>query len=184
MVERDDELSSAVIDAIEEIQQLESEAAKNGGKRSGDILVFLSGERDIRELALAIRRAEFKHFEVLPLYARLSLAEQNKVFQSSGRSRRIVLATNVAETSITVPGIRYVIDPGTARINRYSYRTQVQRLPVENISQASANQRKVAVVESVRGCVFASTARMILFHAPSLPMLKFCVPIWRRCYKC
>jgi ATP-dependent RNA helicase HrpA len=137
MAESDDDLNSAIVNAIEEIERQE----RASGNRGGDILVFMSGERDIREAALAIRRAEFKHFDVLPLYARLSLAEQNKVFQNH-KGRRIVLATNVAETSITVPGIRYVIDPGTARVSRYSYRTKVQRLPIEAISQASANQRK------------------------------------------
>ena len=107
----------------------------------GDTLVFLSGERDIRELARALRRVT--SLDILPLYARLSQAEQNRVFDiSRRRGTRIVLATNVAETSITVPGIRYVIDPGEARISRYSYRTKVQRLPIEPISQASANQRQ------------------------------------------
>ncbi|RLA49319.1 MAG: ATP-dependent RNA helicase HrpA [Gammaproteobacteria bacterium] len=107
----------------------------------GDILVFLSGERDIRELARALRSAT--SLDILPLYARLSQAEQNRVFDiSRRRGTRVVLATNVAETSITVPGIRYVIDPGEARISRYSYRTKVQRLPIEPVSQASANQRQ------------------------------------------
>ena len=111
----------------------------------GDVLVFLSGEREIRDTADALDGTD--GLEVLPLYARLSAAEQHKVFdrkpgQASHFSRRVVLATNVAETSLTVPGIRYVIDPGTARISRYSQRTKVQRLPIEPISQASANQRK------------------------------------------
>jgi ATP-dependent helicase HrpA len=105
----------------------------------GDILVFLSGEREIRDTADAM--ADVPGIEVLPLYARLSAAEQYRVFQAHS-GRRVVLATNVAETSLTVPGIRYVIDPGTARISRYSQRTKVQRLPIEAISQASANQRK------------------------------------------
>ncbi len=105
----------------------------------GDILVFLSGEREIRDAADAL--ADVPGIEVLPLYARLSAAEQYRVFQTHG-GRRVVLATNVAETSLTVPGIRYVVDPGTARISRYSQRTKVQRLPIEAISQASANQRK------------------------------------------
>lgn len=109
--------------------------------RRGDILVFLPGERDIRELAKALRHQS--SLEILPLYARLSQAEQNRVFDiSKRRGARVVLATNVAETSLTVPGIRYVIDPGEARISRYSYRTKVQRLPIEPISQASANQRQ------------------------------------------
>ncbi|MGH3206590.1 MAG: ATP-dependent RNA helicase HrpA, partial [Trebonia sp.] len=110
----------------------------------GDILVFLSGEREIRDTADSLRGRS--GLDVLPLYGRLSSAEQHRVFEvpasRSITSRRVVLATNVAETSLTVPGIRYVIDPGTARISRYSLRTKVQRLPIEAISQASANQRK------------------------------------------
>ncbi|MCU1345309.1 MAG: ATP-dependent helicase HrpA, partial [Acidimicrobiia bacterium] len=106
----------------------------------GDILVFLSGEREIRDAADALRELELQNTEILPLYARLSSADQHRVF-ASHRGRRIVLATNVAETSLTVPGIRYVVDPGTARISRYSHRLKVQRLPIEAISQASANQR-------------------------------------------
>jgi ATP-dependent helicase HrpA len=111
----------------------------------GDVLVFLSGEREIRDTAEALRGHSFPRspggVEVLPLYARLAAAEQHRVFQAHDR-RRVVLATNVAETSLTVPGIRYVVDPGTARISRYSHRSKVQRLPIEPISQASANQRK------------------------------------------
>jgi ATP-dependent helicase HrpA len=122
----------AILQAVQEILSIGSE---------GDILVFLSGEREIRETALKLRRADFPHLSVLPLYARLSVAEQNKIFQSR-KGRSIILSTNVAETSLTVPGIRYVIDPGYARISRYSFRTKVQRLPIEAISQASANQRK------------------------------------------
>ncbi|MGL5405328.1 MAG: ATP-dependent RNA helicase HrpA [Propionibacteriaceae bacterium] len=106
----------------------------------GDILVFLSGEREITDTAEYLSGLELRFTEVIPLYARLSAAEQHRVF-SSHTGRRIVLATNVAETSLTVPGIRYVIDAGTARISRYSSRTKVQRLPIEPISQASANQR-------------------------------------------
>ncbi|GAA4352975.1 ATP-dependent RNA helicase HrpA [Kangiella taiwanensis] len=108
----------------------------------GDILIFLPGEADIRDTAKHLRKEAFQNCEVLPLYARLSMAEQEKIFRPSGGKRRIVLATNVAETSITVPGIRYVIDPGLARISRYSVRSKIQRLPIEKISQASANQRK------------------------------------------
>ncbi|MBY5979422.1 ATP-dependent RNA helicase HrpA [Ferrimonas balearica] len=106
----------------------------------GDILIFMNGEREIRDAADALNRRNLRDTEVLPLYARLSHAEQARIFAPHG-GRRIVLATNVAETSLTVPGIKYVIDPGTARISRYSYRTKVQRLPIEAISQASANQR-------------------------------------------
>jgi ATP-dependent helicase HrpA len=107
----------------------------------GDVLVFLSGEREIRDTADALRRLDLRDTEVLPLYARLSHAEQHRVFERSP-GRRIVLATNVAETSLTVPGIRYVVDPGTARISRYSTRLKVQRLPIEPVSRASADQRK------------------------------------------
>jgi ATP-dependent helicase HrpA len=124
--------TEAIIDAIEELS----------AEPPGDVLVFLSGEREIRDTAEAVRGA-MKTVEVLPLYARLPTAEQQKVFRpnNSRLTRRIVLATNVAETSLTVPGIRYVVDPGTARISRYSRRTKVQRLPIEPISQASASQR-------------------------------------------
>ncbi|MFE0191331.1 ATP-dependent RNA helicase HrpA [Streptomyces sp. NPDC058989] len=122
---------TAICDAVDELQ----------AAGPGDILVFLSGEREIRDTADALNKKALPRTEVLPLYARLSHAEQHRVFQRH-TGRRIVLATNVAETSLTVPGIRYVIDPGMARISRYSYRTKVQRLPIEPISQASANQRK------------------------------------------
>ncbi|MFE1340936.1 ATP-dependent RNA helicase HrpA [Streptomyces sp. NPDC058733] len=122
---------TAITDAVEELM----------AEGPGDILVFLSGEREIRDTADALEKKKFRFTEILPLYARLSHAEQHRVFQQH-TGRRIVLATNVAETSLTVPGIKYVIDPGFARISRYSHRTKVQRLPIEPISQASANQRK------------------------------------------
>ncbi|WP_251359943.1 ATP-dependent RNA helicase HrpA [Kangiella sp. TOML190] len=109
---------------------------------AGDILVFLSGEADIRETAKFLRKEKFRDCQVLPLYARLSIGEQEKIFKPSAGKRRIILSTNVAETSVTVPGIRFVIDPGNARISRYSIRHKIQRLPIEKISQASANQRK------------------------------------------
>ncbi|WP_267245422.1 ATP-dependent RNA helicase HrpA [Streptomyces sp. PR69] len=129
--EADRDQITAICDAVDELQ----------GEGPGDILVFLSGEREIRDTADALIKKKLRNTEVLPLYARLSHAEQHRVFQPHS-GRRIVLATNVAETSLTVPGIKYVIDPGTARISRYSHRTKVQRLPIERISQASANQRK------------------------------------------
>ncbi|RXS70985.1 ATP-dependent RNA helicase HrpA [Streptomyces sp. TM32] len=137
-LEGDRDQITAICDAVDELR----------AEGPGDILVFLSGEREIRDTADALNKALNRagghvadSTEVLPLYARLSHAEQHRVFQRH-TGRRIVLATNVAETSLTVPGIRYVIDPGMARISRYSYRTKVQRLPIEPISQASANQRK------------------------------------------
>jgi ATP-dependent helicase HrpA len=127
--ERDQQ--EAIIDAVAEL----------GRESAGDILVFMSGEREIRDTADALSKQNFPHTEILPLFARLSNSEQNRIFQPHV-GRRIILATNVAETSLTVPGIKYVIDTGYARISRYSYRTKVQRLPIEPISQASANQRK------------------------------------------
>jgi ATP-dependent helicase HrpA len=127
-----------VTGVCEAVEELWTEARGDGGDQ--DILVFLSGEREIRDTADALASMALPQTEILPLFARLSAAEQHRVF---GRhtGRRVVLATNVAETSLTVPGIRYVVDAGTARISRYSQRTKVQRLPIEPISQASANQR-------------------------------------------
>ena len=128
----DRDQTQAISDAIDELSR----------EGPGGILVFLSGEREIRDTADALKGRP--QLDVVPLYSRLSAAEQNRVFEPprSSLTRRVVLATNVAETSLTVPGIRYVIDPGTARISRYSLRTKVARLPIEAISQASANQRK------------------------------------------
>jgi ATP-dependent RNA helicase HrpA len=129
----DGDQGQAISDAIDELS----------AEGPGDILLFLSGEREIRDTADLLAGRE--RLDVLPLYSRLSAAEQHRVFErrpSSSLTRRVVLATNVAETSLTVPGIKYVIDPGTARISRYSHRTKVQRLPIEPISQASANQRQ------------------------------------------
>jgi ATP-dependent helicase HrpA len=122
----------AIGDAVQELM---------AESRDGDVLVFLSGEREIRDTADALRGRLHDDVEVLPLYARLSSAEQQRVFQTH-RNRRVVLATNVAETSLTVPGIKYVVDPGFARMSRYSARLKVQRLPIEPVSQASADQRK------------------------------------------
>ena len=132
----------------DQVQAITDAVAELRREGPGDILVFLSGEREIRDTADSL--AEQPDLEVLPLYARLSAAEQYRVFAGGERGRqsqphrgrRVVLATNVAETSLTVPGIKYVVDPGTARISRYSQRTKVQRLPIEAISRASANQRK------------------------------------------
>ncbi len=107
----------------------------------GDILVFVSGEREIREATEALRKHLLQKIEILPLYSRLSAKEQDRIFHTGGK-QRIIIATNVAETSLTVPGIRHVIDTGLARISRYSYRSKVQRLPIEPVSQASANQRQ------------------------------------------
>ncbi len=132
--EEDDETASAeqaaILAAVDELWR----------DQTGDILLFLSGEREIRETAESLRKHHPQGCDILPLYSRLAQDEQERVFRPSGR-RRIVLATNVAETSLTVPGIRAVIDTGVARISRYSHRSRLQRLPIEKISQASANQR-------------------------------------------
>ncbi|MBA2624588.1 MAG: ATP-dependent RNA helicase HrpA, partial [Acidimicrobiia bacterium] len=128
--EDDRDQVAAICDAVEELVR----------EGQDDVLVFLSGEREIRDTAEAVDRLGLPHTEVLPLYARLSAADQHRVFKPH-TGRRVVLATNVAETSLTVPGIRYVVDPGTARISRYSTRLKVQRLPIEPVSQAAANQR-------------------------------------------
>ena len=136
-VEDDLTIDQGILVALDEIEAHE----KSVGQRPGDVLVFLPGEREIRDAAEMLRKANLRFTEVLPLYARLTPAEQQKIFRPAA-GRKIVLATNVAETSLTVPGIRYVIDSGTARISRYSYRAKVQRLPIEAVSQASANQRK------------------------------------------
>ncbi|MCP2179625.1 ATP-dependent helicase HrpA [Prauserella alba] len=127
----DRDQTQAITDAVRELV----------AEGPGDILVFASGEREIRDAGDALAAMELPNTEVVPLYARLSAADQHRVFQRH-TGRRIVVATNVAETSLTVPGIKYVVDPGTARISRYSHRTKVQRLPIEPVSQASANQRK------------------------------------------
>ncbi len=132
---KEKEMVQAIIDATDELM-LEA---------PGGILIFLSGEREIREASEALRKHHKPSVEILPLFARLSASEQNRIFKisnkGSGGARRIVLSTNVAETSLTVPGIKFVIDTGMARISRYSWRSRVQRLPIEKISQASANQR-------------------------------------------
>ena len=130
-LDSDKDMTEGIIDAIDELSR----------ESAGDILIFMSGEREIRDTAEALNKLQLRHTEVLPLFARLSNSEQNRIFQPH-TGRRIILATNVAETSLTVPGIKYVIDTGYARISRYSYRTKVQRLPIEPISQASADQRK------------------------------------------
>lgn len=129
--EEDQDQLQGILNAVDELQ----------AEGRGDILIFMNGEREIRDTAEALQKQELKLTEILPLYARLSASEQQRIFQPSGLNR-IILATNVAETSLTIPNIKYVIDTGTARISRYSYRTKVQRLPIEPISQASANQRK------------------------------------------
>ncbi|MGO1513029.1 MAG: ATP-dependent RNA helicase HrpA [Psychrobacter sp.] len=135
----EENLPRAVVAAVEECF---SDAQGKGHADQADILIFAATEAEIRELQDVLERHGPKHTEVLPLFARQTYEEQQRIFRPSGRGRRIVIATNVAETALTVPGIRYVIDLGFARISRYSYRSRVQRLPIEAISQAAANQRK------------------------------------------
>jgi ATP-dependent helicase HrpA len=135
----EENLPRAVVSAVEECLQ---DAQTKGHPEHADILIFASTEQEIRELQETLIKYGPRHTEVLPLYARLALAEQQKIFNPSGSGRRIIIATNVAETALTVPNIRYVIDSGFARISRYNYRSRVQRLPIEAVSQAAANQRK------------------------------------------
>lgn len=135
----EENLPRAVVAAVEECF---SDAQSKGHADQADILIFAATEAEIRELQDVLERHGPKHTEVLPLFARQTYEEQQRIFQPSGRGRRIIIATNVAETALTVPGIRYVIDLGFSRISRYSYRSRVQRLPIEAISQAAANQRK------------------------------------------
>ena len=135
----EENLPRAVVQAVEECF---ADAESKGHPEHADILIFASTEQEIRELQETLQKYGPRHTEVLPLYARLALAEQQKIFSPSGKGRRIIIATNVAETALTVPNIRYVIDSGFARISRYNYRSRVQRLPIEAISQAAANQRK------------------------------------------
>ncbi len=129
--ETTDDLQNAILDAVDELYR----------DLRGDILIFMSGEREIRETTESLKKHHPSKYEILPLYSKLSVSEQERVFNPKGGKIRIVLATNVAETSLTVPGIRCVIDTGHARISRYSHRSKIQRLPIERISQSSANQR-------------------------------------------
>jgi ATP-dependent helicase HrpA len=135
----EENLPRAVVQAVEECFR---DAQEKGHPEYADTLIFASTEQEIRELQETLQKHGPRHTEILPLYARLALAEQQKIFNPSGGGRRIIIATNVAETALTVPNIRYVIDSGFARISRYNYRSRVQRLPIEAVSQAAANQRK------------------------------------------
>jgi ATP-dependent helicase HrpA len=147
--DQDDLATRAIINTLAEIDSMPN----------GDVLIFLPGEREIRETAREIKRKGSAGFEVLPLYSRLSINDQNRVFEEH-KNRRIILATNVAETSLTVPGVKYVIDPGVARISRYSFRSKVQQLPIEAVSQASANQRKGRCGRVSEGVCFRRDSRL------------------------
>lgn len=161
----------AIFDAVDELSQ----------ESPGDILIFMSGEREIRDTADALNKLNLRHTEILPLYARLSNSEQNRVFQSHS-GRRIVLATNVAETSLTVPGIKYVIDP----VQRVSAATAIA--PKCSVCRLSRFHRlqpisvKAAVVVCPKGSVFVSIPKTISSRARSLPIRRFCVPTWPRLF--
>ena len=153
--QRERDLYDGIVDAVDELARL----------GEGDILVFLPGEREIREAAEALRKHHPAHTEILPLFARLSPAEQERIFKRSN-ARRIVLATNVAETSLTVPGIRYVVDTGLARVKRYSYRQKVEQLQIEPIAKAAANQR-------------AGRCGRVAAGVCILPIRRFCARLWQ-----
>lgn len=148
----EENLPRAVVAAVEECLQ---DAQQKGHPQHADILIFASTEQEIRELQETLLKYGPKHTEILPLYARLALAEQQKIFNTAGSGRRIIIATNVAETALTVPNIRYVIDSGFARISRYNYRSRVQRLPIEAVSQAAANQAERALWPYCTLCLYS-----------------------------
>jgi len=164
--EKDRDMVQDILRAVDEI---------NLHDRQADILIFLAGERDIRETAEALRKHRLQNTEILPLYARLSAAEQNRVFAPS-HQRRIVLATNVAETSLTVPKIKAVIDPGLARISRYSTRNKVQRLPIEKFRVRVLISERDVVDELRRGYVFVYILLKIMNNALNLRCQKFYAP--------
>ncbi len=168
--EQEQDMEQAILDAADEL------ARERAG---GDILVFLPGEREIRDTAELLRKHHPPGTEILPLYARLSFEEQERVFQPGG-ARRIVLATNVAETSLTVPGIHYVIDTGLARMNRYSYRNKVEQLQVEKISRASANQRAGRCGRVAAGVCIRLYAEEDYAARPEFTDPRSCARRWRR----
>ena len=161
---------SAIVDAVDELV----------AEGPGDVLVFLAGEREIRDTADALAERALPNTEILQLYSRLSAADQHKVF-APHTGRRIVLATNVAETSLTVPGIKYVVDPGTARISRYSHRTKVQRLPIEPVSQASARQRSGRCGRTSDGIAIRLYTEADFEGRPEFTDPRSCAPTWPRC---
>ena len=165
----DRDQTDAIGDAVRELQR----------EGDGDILVFLPGEREIRDTADALGRLDLRHTEILPLYSRLSAAEQHRVF-APHPGRRVVLATNVAETSLTVPGIRYVVDPGTARISRYSRRLKVQRLPSRRSRRPAPTSGPGAAAGSPTASASGSTPRTTSTPGRSSPSRRSCAPTWPR----
>ena len=162
------DLYEGIVDAVGELQR----------EGPGDVLVFLPGEREIREAADALRKDHAPGVEILPLYARQTAQEQARVFARSN-GRRVILATNVAETSLTVPGIRYVVDTGLARVNRYSHRNKVELLQVEKIAQSSAQQRAGRCGRVQDGVCIRLYDEEDFKHRPPHAILKCCVPRWQ-----
>ncbi len=138
--ELNDDLPGQVLSALRNIERFEAE--KKGARSSGNVLVFFACERDIKDTMLRLKKHEYLYDQIYPLYARLARKDQAKIFSNHSRHRKIILSTNIAETSLTIPGVNYVIDSGQVRLSRYNYRTKVQQLPIEMISKASANQRQ------------------------------------------
>ena len=167
---RDHDLGDAICDAVDELWRGTLGSGEGGvaAAGSGDVLVFLPGEREIRDAAEKLRKHHPPGVEVLPLFSRLSQEQQDEVFAPHS-ARRIVLATNVAETSLTVPGIRYVIDAGTARVKRYSFRSKVEQLLVEPVSQAAANQRAGRCGRAAKSCSSYRRMQMPLATRPQRP---------------
>lgn len=168
--EEERDLMQGIVDAVQE-------CARHG---TGDILVFLPGEREIREATEALEKEKPINTVILPLFARLSQADQERIFRPKGNARRVVLATNVAETSLTVPGIRFVVDSGLARIKRYSWRNKVEQLRIEAISQASASQRAGRCGRIGPGICIRLYDEQDFKSRPPLRIPRFCVPRWPR----
>ncbi len=163
----EDRLYEAISDAVDEL-------ARCG---TGDVLVFLPGEREIREAAEVLRKHHPRHTEILPLYSRLSAEEQDRVFRGHS-GRRVILATNVAETSLTVPGIRYVVDAGLARVKRYSYRSKVEQLQIEKISRAAARSARAVAAAWPMASVSGSMTSRISKRAANSRTPRFCAHRW------
>jgi len=168
--EEERDLMQGIVDAVQE-------CARHG---TGDILVFLPGEREIREATEGLEKEKPINTVILPLFARLSQADQERIFRPKGNARRVVLATNVAETSLTVPGIRFVVDSGLARIKRYSWRNKVEQLRIEAISQASASQRAGRCGRIGPGICIRLYDEQDFKSRPPLRIPRFCAPRWPR----
>lgn len=171
----EENLPRAIVNAVNECY---ADATEKGHADQADILIFAATEAQIHDLAEVLTQYAPKHTQVLPLFARQTFAEQQRIFHPTG-GRRIIIATNVAETALTVPNIRYVIDLGFARVSRYDYRSRVQRLPIEAISQVTPISEKGVVGVCQQACVFGCILKKILTVVRTLPSQKFCAPIWQ-----